>query len=104
MAKNLNIECLEEGDTIRVTLQGHLDSSNAESLRSQLLALPSHGQAKEYRFDLKGLDFLTSAGLRVLLALKKAGYDITLCSPNEVVQEVFTVTGLDKIFTLQESP
>ena len=102
MAKNLNIDCLAKGDTIEVTLQGHLDSSNAESLRSQLLAL--NGQAKEYRFDLKGLDFLTSAGLRVFLALKKAGYDITLCSPNEVVREVFMVTGLDKIFTLQEKP
>ena len=103
MTKSLNIECLAKGNTIEVTLQGHLDSSNAEFLRSQLLALPSHNKAKEYRFNLQGLDFLTSAGLRVLLALKKAGYDITLCSPNEVVREVFMVTGLDKIFTLQET-
>jgi anti-anti-sigma factor len=53
--------------------------------------------------DFGRLDYLASAGIRVLIAaqkkLKASGGTLVLCNVNESVKEVFQVTGLDDIFT-----
>ena len=53
------------------------------------------------------LDYISSAGLRVLLAaakqLKTTNGELRLCNLNEVVQEVFAISGFDMILPISES-
>ena len=57
--------------------------------------------------NLEKLDYISSAGLRVLLAtakkLKAIGGELRVCSLNEIVTEVFDITGFDLILTVLPS-
>ena len=56
---------------------------------------------KKVLLDLEKLDFITSAGLRVLLAtsqeLKEVGGELRVCNLNELVQEVFDISGFNTL-------
>ena len=58
--------------------------------------------------DFEALEYISSAGLRVLLAtakkLKSAGGDLKICSLNDTVQEVFDISGFSSILTVSANP
>ena len=54
--------------------------------------------------DMSSLEYISSAGLRTLLSAKKALYNkgtIKIVKPNEIVKEVFAVTGFSNIFEIE---
>ena len=57
--------------------------------------------------DMSGMDYLSSAGLRVLLRLnklaKKSGKEFTLCGPSGIVISVLEDSGMDALFTIYAS-
>lgn len=57
--------------------------------------------------DMSGMDYLSSAGLRVLLRLnklaKKSGKEFTLCGPSGIVKSVLEDSGMDALFTVYTS-
>jgi anti-sigma B factor antagonist len=90
------------GNTLTVALEGRLDTMTSPELEAELNAsLPA---ADSLVFDFSKLDYISSAGLRVLLAAHKqmagkGGMKVT--NVNEVVQEVFDVTGFADILTIE---
>jgi len=91
------------GTTLVLTVSGRLSSAVADVFEHQV------GQALDHKpavllVDFSGLEFITSAGLRILiLALKRAraeGRQIHLCGLSEPVHEVFQVSGLVQIFPI----
>ena len=94
--KNLN------GTTLEVALEGRLDTMTAPELESELNS--SLGSAESLVLDFSKLDYISSSGLRVLLSAHKAmsskgGMKVT--NVNEIVQEVFEVTGFADILTIE---
>ena len=95
----------QEG-VLTLVLEGRLDTSNApdleQAIRQQLNGL------RQLVIDIKDLDYLTSAGLRVLLSARKAlGREgkLTILHANAEVWEVFEVTGfLDLLDVRRDSP
>ena len=88
-----------EGSTLTVTVTGQLDTVTAPQLESEL----SLDEVEELVFDLSGVAYISSAGLRVLLSAyktmaKKRGMKIIGSQP--AVLEVFKITGLASIFKL----
>ena len=72
MALTVRIEReIKTGVSARVTLAGRLDTGTAPQLEAELLPLLG-GPIRVLAFDLAELEFITSAGLRVLLAARKA--------------------------------
>ncbi len=57
--------------------------------------------------DMSGMDYLSSAGLRVLLRLnklaKKSGKEFSLCGPSGIVKSVLEDSGMDALFTIYAS-
>lgn len=57
--------------------------------------------------DMSGMDYLSSAGLRVLLRLnklaKKSSKEFTLCGPSGIVKSVLEDSGMDALFTIYPS-
>ena len=71
MALNVRIEQdIKSGETARVYVEGRLDTATAPDLEKELQPLLD-GPVKQLVFDLEGLAFVTSAGIRVILAARK---------------------------------
>ena len=90
------------GNKLTIALEGRLDTTTAPDLEAELKA--SLDSADSLIFDLDKLEYISSAGLRVLLSAqkimsKKGGMKVT--HVNEIVQEVFEVTGFADILTIE---
>ncbi|MCB1009205.1 MAG: STAS domain-containing protein [Acidobacteria bacterium] len=93
----------EEGKVLVVALTGQLDTRASPKLEKSLDEALSGGRG-EVLIDCAQLDFITSAGLRVLLMtgkrLASAGGRLALCSLNLSVKEVFDVSGFASLFPI----
>ena len=92
------------GDVIVIKMTGRLDSSTAQAAGdsfSNLLA----GDSINLALDMSGLDYVSSAGLRILLMvakkLQRANAKMVLFGLVPSVREVFSISGFDKIFAIQ---
>lgn len=91
-----------DGETLTFTLEGRLDTTTSPQLEAELKQ--SVGGVKELIFDFNGVEYISSAGLRVLLAAQKVMNrqgSMKLTGVNENVLEVFEITGFIDILTLE---
>ena len=90
------------GTDLTLTLSGRLDTTTAPQLEAELKA--SLAGVEHLVLDFAALDYLSSAGLRVLLAaqkiMNKQG-DMVVRSVNETIAEIFDVTGFCDILTIE---
>jgi len=81
---------------IIIYLMGRLDSGTSREFGKKLLDLVQSGENRLV-LDLKGLDYISSSGLRVLLKaakeLKQKQGRISLCRVKEHIREVFEMSG-----------
>jgi len=91
-----------EGNKITVSVVGRLDTVTAPDLQKHLAALPA--AATEIMLDFAKLDYISSAGLRVLLTAHKAavaaGSSFAIAGSNDAVKDVFEMTGFSDILNL----
>lgn len=91
-----------EGTKLTYTVSGRLDTNTSPLLGSDLTA--SLSGVTDLVMDLKGLEYISSAGVRVLLSafktMKTQG-TMTLENVSDTVREVLTVTGLIDFFTIR---
>jgi anti-anti-sigma factor len=91
-------------DKLILLLEGRLDTTTAPRLQAELL--PEFDSVNHVRLDFKRLVYVSSAGLRVLLlAEKKAkarGGTMVLAYVSPEVMEVFEMTGLLEILTIEQ--
>ena len=90
-----------DGDKLIIALEGRLDTLTAPDLEKEVSG--SLANVNELVFDFEKVDYISSAGLRVLLAIqqKMDGKPVKLIKANEVVREVFDVTGSGDIITVE---
>ena len=91
----------EAGGALRIALTGRLDTNTAPQLETELKA--SLSGVTELDLDFSGLEYISSAGLRVLLAAQKAMNKqgkMTLRNVSESIMEVFEITGFVDILSI----
>ena len=87
-----------------VAPKGRVDSNTSSALETSVL-----GHAREARLlvDLSGVEYISSAGLRVFLMLarkvKEAGGRLVLCSMGASVRQVFDLAGFTALFAVEAS-
>lgn len=98
----LNINKNLNGETLTVSLEGRLDTTTApqleESLKESMVGI------KELILDFANLEYISSAGLRVLLSAHKnmaSKGGMKVKNVSEIVQEVFDVTGFADILNIE---
>lgn len=100
--KMLNIKYDKNDANLAIELEGRLDTTTAPELEEKLNS-DITGVSK-LTFNLKSLEYISSAGLRVLLSaqkiMNKQG-EMIIKDASEEVQEIFEVTGFSDIFTIQ---
>jgi stage II sporulation protein AA (anti-sigma F factor antagonist) len=86
--------------------QGRLDASNAQAAEREVLALFANGGVSVV-LDVSRLDYLSSAGLSVLLVATKTarskGGRAVLVGAKPMVLEIFNMSGLDKIIPMTDN-
>lgn len=98
----MNIEIKKDADKLVLEITGRLDTVTAPTLDKAIN--DNLSETKSLILDFKGLEYISSAGLRVLLATQKkmqqlgAMKIINVC---ELVMEVFEVTGFKDILTIE---
>ena len=99
----MEIKQTKDGQKLTVALSGRLDTTSAPQLEEALTS--ALDGVKELVFDFNQIEYISSAGLRILLSTQKKmgaqGASMKLVGVNDVVREVFEVTGFINILTLE---
>lgn len=99
----MKIESEKKEEKLTLWLHGRLDTSTAPQLQ-QVMDTELEG-IKDLQIDMEQLEYVSSAGLRVLLSaskkMKAAEGNMTICHVNKDVMEVFTITGFKDIITIR---
>ena len=94
-----------KGDVLILRFSGRLDAVTTPQIEKQVCQFIEQGQHK-LLLDFSGVDYISSAGMRMLLAttkkLKSLSGQMILCSTNANVMDVFKMSGFDHV--LQISP
>lgn len=94
----MNIDKEFNGEMLLVRVSGRLDTTTAPQLETELA--PSLEEITELVLDLSELEYLSSAGLRVLLAAQKQMNrqgEMIVKNANETIMEIFEITGFTEI-------
>ena len=98
----LNITKNANGNALKIILEGRLDTTTAPQLEAQLQ--DALGSVTDLKFELEKLEYISSAGLRVLLAsqkiMNKQG-TMVISNASAEVKEIFDVTGFSDILTIE---
>lgn len=98
----MTIEKMKEGGKLTLALEGRLDTTTAPQLEAEVTG--SLTGVTELVLDFSRLEYLSSAGLRVILAAQKIMNrqgKMVICHVNATILEVFEVTGFVDILTIQ---
>ena len=98
----MTIEKKINNDAVTLIVSGRLDTQTAPELEKELDAVLSG--IKELTFDMTNLEYVSSAGLRVILKAQKAMNtqgSMKLTGVNDSIMEVFDITGFLDILTIE---
>ena len=92
----------QNGAELEIRLEGRLDTSTAPELEAELKT--SLGGVDSLIFNLSDLEYISSAGLRVLLSAQKTMNkqgNMKVTGANETIMEIFDVTGFVDILNIE---
>ena len=98
----MDISKNQTDNSLDIALAGRLDTTTAPKLEAELKQ--SIGDNTELNLDFAKLEYISSAGLRVLLAAQKVMNrqgKMVIRNVNDVISEVFEVTGFSDILTIE---
>ena len=98
----MTIEKTQVGNKMTMQLSGRLDTETAPQMEAALKELPH--EITDLTLDLKELEYISSAGLRTLLLAQNMMDEkgsMRVLNANEMVMEVFEITGFADILTIQ---
>lgn len=96
----MEVKVCENADKICIEVSGRVDSSNAQEAGNIMMDIPD---GKPVVVDLEKLEYISSAGLRAMLKLKKAHKDLELINASSEVYEIFEMTGFTQIMDVKRA-
>lgn len=101
----MEIKVIPNESTATITVAGKLTVATSPDLEAAIQQLDDAGEVNAYDIDLSELEYISSAGLRVLvgaqkLAMRKGG-TMRLLHPTDAVMEVFELTGLADVMDIE---
>ena len=99
----MDITITKQDDKTLVTLNGRIDTTNADKFQNDLLPL-MQGENPDIDIDCSGMTYTSSQGLRMFLLLQKSDIarhgKMLMRNMNPQVKEVFDITGFSNIITI----
>lgn len=97
MSENLNNE------EFRIALEGRIDSNNAAQTEKDILQRLDGQKTKNIILDAEKLDYISSAGLRVILRIRKAYPGLKIINTNSEVYEILDMTGFTQMMPVEKA-
>ncbi|MCL2480270.1 MAG: STAS domain-containing protein [Spirochaetaceae bacterium] len=98
----MTINKIQEGGKLTLSIEGRLDTTTSSQLHDALI--PAFDESKEIVLDFSKVEYISSAGLRVLLIGQKTanskGAAMKLCGVSEEIMEVLEMTGFNDMLTI----
>ena len=91
-----------ENGVLTIYPEGRIDTNNAAEAQSEFAKIVGENEFKELVLDFDGLSYLSSAGLRVMLKLKKDNPSLKIINVIPEVYEVFETTGFTEMMTIEK--
>ena len=98
----MTIEKVLNGENAKIMVVGRLDTQTAPELEKEIDSIIA--DVKDLTFDMTGLEYVSSAGLRVILKAQKimnSKGSMKLIGVNDSIMEVFDITGFLDILTIE---
>ena len=90
-----------ENDTLIIYLEGQLNSYNAEEVEKEINSIIDGQTFTHLALDFNDLKYISSAGLRIIMALKQRFNDIVLKRVPNDINDIFTMVGFHSIITIE---
>lgn len=98
------IETAVEGTVLRIYLKGHIDSANAGDTEKEIIeARSAHPECTSLIVDASDLQYISSAGLRIILRLRKSYPDLRVVNVSAEVYEIFDMTGFTEMMKIEKA-
>ena len=91
------------GEQYVIKLSGHIDSGNASAVEKAVLELIGQEPGRAIHIDADQLDYISSAGLRVILHLRKTHPELVISNVKPDVYEIFEMTGFTQMMTIEKA-
>lgn len=95
----MTIEKIKKGSELTLKITGRIDTVTASQLEAVLHE--SLVDVDDIIFDFEGVSYISSAGLRVILSVLHRQNSMKIIHVNDVVMEVFEITGFTDILTIE---
>ncbi len=93
----------EQKGAITVRLTGRIDSNNASQVEKNILDQMGEPKPSELTLDAAALEYISSAGLRVILRLKKSCPELRIVNVSSEVYEILDMTGFTEMMTVEKA-
>ena len=90
-------------DILYIALEGRIDASNASDAEARIFEVKKANEEKHVVIDAERLEYISSAGLRVILKLRKAAPKLAIINVSPEVYEVFDMTGFTDMVTIEKA-
>ena len=97
------VNCVIENNEIVITLSGKIDSSNAAQAEEELSSVLKEHAGRELTVDMEDLEYISSAGLRVLLRLRKIFPAMRIINVKSEIYEILDMTGFTQMMDVQKA-
>ena len=97
------IDARTNDGTLTIWLEGHVDSSNAAEVEREVTEAREAAAGLPVVIDCSRLEYISSAGLRVILRLRKETADLRLIEVSSEVYEVFDMTGFTEMLDITKA-
>ena len=99
----MNITYRLDKDILYIAVEGRVDASNAAAAEEQIFQIKNENPGKHVVVDADKLDYISSAGLRVILRLRKEEPKLAIINVAADVYEVFDMTGFTDMVTVEKA-
>ena len=93
----------QKDDTLYLALSGRIDAANAQSVYDAMVSAREQSAAEKLVVDAKELEYISSAGLRVLLKLRKSEPTLRVINVCSDVNEILEMTGFTEIIPVEKA-
>ena len=90
-------------DILYIAIEGRVDASNAAAAEEKIFAIRKENAGKHVVIDADNLEYISSAGLRVILRLRKEEPKLAIINVASDVYEVFDMTGFTDMVTIEKA-
>jgi len=94
----------DSNGTITIFLEGRVDTSNADEIGEELDRIIMQADKSRVTLDANALDYISSAGLRIVIKLLKTCHNLRIANASPDVYDVLQMTGLTEMMSVARRP